>query len=332
MNFTQEYYSMTTVNTGSGISPIEYIQGDTSYNSEGPTSVTGTPQQLEDNRIASLFSSGANIQQNNANNLAFTQNDQQYGLQREAIDFERDKFGLNVGLQNRNIDLNYRTVDSQATITDAHSSALLGLQKQIDGLNSSDPQYQRKLSALTNSFTAISQAGSQANSNITTQTAQGHGSVQTAQSGALGATSNTSGQQIDAGVAVAGISADTQLGLADRKVTLDTTLASTQADVSIHHTDAVGAPVAQGQGNYFTGLGSGTAGFTNGANYNNNTNLSGDYNNNTNLSGNYGAGLGYATSPLAGSFPPTIQPTFGLNPVLSGGSVLSGQIKNFTGG
>jgi hypothetical protein len=314
-----------TVGTGttSGINPaiLEYTQGDTSYNSEGPTSVTGTPQQLEDNRIAAIFSANGNVQQNNANSLAFTQNDQQYGLQREAIDFERDKFGLNVGLQNRNIDLNYRTIDSQATITDAHSSALLGLQKQIDGLDSSDPQYQRKLSALTNSFTAISQAGSQANSNITTQTAQGHGSVQTAQSGVLGATSNTSGQQIDAGVAVAGISADTQLGLADRKVTLDTTLAETQAGVSIHHTDAVGAPVAQGQGNYFTGIGSGTAGFTNGA----------DYNNNTNFSGTYNQGFGGVVTPFAGGFPPATQPAPALNPALSGGSVLSGQIKNFTG-
>ncbi len=291
------------------------IQGDTSFYSNAAPSVTGEPIDLTDNRFSALGEAGNNIQQNNANTLAFAQNDQQYALQRENVDFERDKFALGIELQNRTIDLNARTIDSQATATDAHSAALLAIQKKIDTLDESAPQYQRTLAALTNSFTAISSAGAQINANITTQTAQGHGSLQTAQSGALGATSVVSGQQIDAGIAVAGISADTQLGLADKKVILDTTLGSIQGNVANHHADVVGAPVAQGQGNYYTGIGSNTAGFTNG----NNSNVNANYTGNGNYNLNYGLG-GYGSPTSA----PAPAPTKLTTPTTD---ILSGQIK-----
>jgi hypothetical protein len=315
---------MSSVGTDSNLAVPSGVQGDTSYYADAAPDTTGTPQQHTTNRWGALFEAGSNIHQNNQNTLSFIENDQRYALQRESIDFERDKFGLGIALQNRNVDMNFRTVDSQATITDAHSSALLGIQKQMDALDASDPQYQRKLAALTNSFATISQLGSQANSNITTQTAQGHGSVQTAQQGMLGANSNTAGQSIDAGVAVSEISADTQLGLADKKVTLDTTLAGTQANVAIHHTDKVGAEVAEGQKNYYTGIGNNTAGFTNGANYN----------------ANYNATMGgiYPT-PFSGSIPP-VTPSAGTpspttpaptSTPLGNGSILSGQIQTLMG-
>jgi hypothetical protein len=234
-------------------------------------------------------------------------------------------------LQNRAIDLNEETVKSQATLTNTHSAALAGIQEQINSLDMSDPQYQRKLAALTNSFATMSQLASQANANVTTYTSKGHGSLQTAQSGALGSNSTTTGQTIDAGVATAEISSGTQLGLADRKVVLDTTLADTQAGVSIHHTDKVGAPIAQGQGNYYTGIGQNTAGFTSGSN------ATGNFN--SNFNGQYG--FGYAASPMMGGFPPPMSSMAGgasAMPVqpsaissIPSGNVLSGQIQSLMG-
>jgi hypothetical protein len=301
------------------ISPSDAAAG-TSYYGDAATSSVGTPQDHTDNRFNALFEAGSNIQQNNANNLTYKQADQAYAMQRETLGFERDKYALGMQLQNRTIDLNEETVKSQATLTNTHAAALAGIQEQMATLDMSDPQYQRKLAALTNSFATMSQLAAQSNANVTTYTSRGHGSLQTAQSGSLGSTSTTTGQTIDAGVATAEISSGTQLGLADRKVVLDTTLAGTQAGVAIHHTDKVGAPVAQGQGNYFTGLGSNTAGFTSGSN------VTGNFN------GQYG--FGYAASPMMGGFPPPTQPTLGTAPAtatIPNGNVLSGQIQSLMG-
>ena len=311
------------------------VLGDTSYSSEAAPTTVGVPEERTGSRWDAFSEAGNNIDKNNAATLTFKQADQQYALQREAMGFEQQKFELGIGLSNRNIDLNQRTVDSQATMTDVHSSALLAMQKQIESLDQSDPQYLRKLGALTNSMTAMSQAGSQVNANISTQTATGHGTLQTAQSGALGTTSAVNAQQIDAGVAVAGISADTQLGLADKKVVLDTTLGSYQADVANHHADVVGAPVAQGQGNYYTGMGNNTAGFTSGSNMK--SDAKADYTGNGNYNLNYGMFGGYPT-PMMGGIPPISAPPMAAAeatapattiPTASSasGGILSGQIK-----
>ena len=312
--------SMGATSASDATTPMTDTSNPAYYGSGAPETI-GEAQHHTDNRFDALFEAGSNIEKNNQVDLQFKESEQAHALQREAMGFEQDKFVLGVGLQNRNIDLNQRTIDSQARATDVHSSALLSIENQINSLDASDPQYQRKLAALTNSFTAISQATAQVNSNITTQTAQGHGSLQTAQSGALGSTSTTSGQQIDAGVAVAGISADTQLGLADRKVVLDTTLAGTQADVAIHHTDAVGARVAHGQGNYYTGLGEGDAGFTSGSNAN--ANLNSNFTGNGNF--NYNGSLGGFATPFSGVFPSAVMPMSGM-PMGATSGVLSGTI------
>jgi hypothetical protein len=310
------------------------VSGDLSYSGDAAPTSVGVPEQRTGNRWEAFSEAGNNIDKNNQANLAFKQADQQFALQREAMGFEQEKFNLGIGLSNRNIDLNQRTVDSQATMTDAHSSAVLTLQKKIDALDDSDPQFLRKLGALTNSMTAMSQAGSQVNANISTQTAKGHGSLQTAQSGALGTTSTVNAQQIDAGVTVADISSNTQLGLADKKVVLDTTLGSFQADVANHHADVVGAPVAQGQGNYYTGMGNNTAGFTTGSNMK--SDAKADYTGNGNYNFNYG--MGAYPSPMMGGMPPMAAPPMAAPeatapvaaaPVASsaGGGILSGQIK-----
>ncbi len=305
------------------------VQGDTTSYTDAAPLAAGTAEELTGNKwVAGFMEAGNNKQQNTANKLALVQNDQQYIYQNKQLE-------LAMALQNRTIDMNDRTVDSQAKATDVHSSVIESLNKQIETLDQSDPQYSRKLANLTNSITALSKAQSEVNANMTTQTFQGHGSIQKAESGTLGASSVTTGQQIDAGIEVAGISADTQLGLADKKVTLDTTLGRFQAVVATHQADVVGAPLAQGQGNYYTGMGNNTAGFTSGYN----SNEKADYTGNGNYNLNYGLG-GYG-SPMSSSFPASTTPTPAPAPVAQTtavpaaptqtGNILSGQIKGLMG-
>lgn len=279
----------------------------------------GAPEARTENRFKAIGEAGANIDRNNQATAAFHQQDvnNQILIAQQKMKFE---------LENRGLDLNDKTVSSQASLTDSHSKVIESLQKQIDALDQSDPQYLRRLGALTNSIASASQSASQANSNITTLTAQGHGSVQTQQSGGLGMNSTTTGQSIDANVATAQISSDTQLGLGSQKVVLDTTLANTQAGVANHHTDMVGAPVAQGQANYYTGIGSNTAGFTNGSNATGNFNSNNQY------------GLGYNPYGMMGGIPPMMGMGGGggmppadaktATSAIPNGNILSGQIQS----
>ncbi|MFT6263851.1 MAG: hypothetical protein ACJAQ0_001723 [Dasania sp.] len=273
--------------------------------------------ELTGNRLSALFEAGGNKQQNFQNQADSISTNHTRALEVSAFSLNADLKRLGIALQEKTLGLHEETVGSQALATNVHSFSIASLNKKIDELSLDDPQYARKLNTLVNSITSVSQAASQVNANITTSTAKGHGSLQTSQQGALGVTSTTSNQGIDADIVKTEIGSDTQLGLADRKVTLDTTLGGLQSGVANNQINSVGATVAQGQQNYLTGIGQNTAGFTNGFNSNANYNISG-------LSGGgigaFGALGGLGVGGLSGAGG------------LSTGGLGGGGLGNFTGG
>lgn len=260
-------------------------------------SATGEFQELTSNRFDAFGEAGANIARNNETRLAFVANDQQFALTRDMQNIKRVIAETNLALKGRQVNLNETTIESNALAKDVQSATIQALQEKIRAIDINDPNAARMLNTLTNNITAISASTAQLGANVTTQTSRGNGSLQTSQSGAVGQNSVTTGQQIDANIAVTGINADTQLGLAGTASLTQLGLSGDQRDVSFQQIDQVGARVATGQqaaligqGNQFTGVGLGTAGFNS------------NYGINYDFGGNLGYGLPYGapTMPMTG--------------------------------
>lgn len=285
--------------------------GGPSFDTAAPDTLAA-PQALTDNRFDALFEAGRNVQLNNQNQLAFAANEQQFALQREQAAINRLIAETNLALQGRKIDLSQTTVSSQANAVNVNNGTILTLQEHLRQLDPNSRDYARQLNTITNSIAAISAATSQVNANITTETSQGHGSLQTAQSGALGANSVTTGQQIDANLATTQINANTQLGLASTASQTQLGLSGQQANVALEQIGAVGATVAEGQkalltgqGNQFTGIGIGTAAFSNDSNANVNFGLNFSRDNGMGSAfgaGGYGLPLGSPALPMGAGF------------------------------